>query len=628
MRHSSAALPRAARRPSFIAILAAILVMALIGASAPAAAAARTAGRQATPHARRHLAEVLPKRAVIVVGPVGSSTTKYKEKGNAIAAAAAAHGMEVTKIFTPSATWSQVVAAANGADLFVYLGHGNGWPSPNPPFQEDTKDGLGLNPSAGTDNTTTKYYGANKLKESIRLAPNAVVILNKLCYAEGNAEPGMPLPTTDIARQRVDNFASGFLAIGARVVYALGWQPGEDIVNSLYDPTPKTMDDIFMTRFGSNRDGSYKPYFGWIGWKPNLYFDSERTPGAVQHLDPDPAEGFLRAVTGDLQFTNTQWLGAVDSGDTEPPVLTNLSGSQAANTIPAGENSVPVFTPNGDGLSDTMVFRHTVSEGAFLKVEVKRQDGATVRTFTSWSQAGKGTSVWDGRNNSNKLVKDGKYDVVVTPRDGAGNVGESLSTSVKLLTAMKGPKALPALFDPTDGDLLATSTTLSVTLTQEATITWRIVNTAGDVVRRGMADAVLPAGSAAWDWDGLDDDGHALPLGDYTAIVTATTDAGTYSHRNSVKLAPFSFKADVSVSAGQSQKVVILTAEPVDGWPIITVKQPGLNPYRLYPTKYSPTKFTASWKARAGATGQITITITSTDTDGGTQEMVVKGKLQ
>lgn len=613
---------------SIAAVLAVVVMLALTSIASPASAASPSHGSSRRADRARTLDEVVPKRAVIVVGPVGSSTPKYKEKGNAIAAAAAAHGMEVTRIFTPNAVWADVVAAATGADLFVYLGHGNGWPSPNPPFQEDTKDGLGLNPSRGTDNTTTKYYGANRLRESIRLAPNAIVILNKLCYAEGNGEQGMPIPTTSVARQRVDNFASGFLAIGARAVFALGWQPGENIVSSLFSETPMTMDGIFMSRFGSNGDGSYKPYYGWVGWKPGLYFDSERTPGAIQHLDPDPKEGFLRAVTGDLGFTNHQWLGSVDSSDTEAPVLTELTGDQAANTIPASENAVPVFTPNGDGLSDEMTFRHKVSEGAFLSVQIARQDGTKVRRFTSWSEPGPGTSVWDGRNDSGKIAKDGKYDVTVTPRDSAGNVGAALTTSVKLLTAMRSPSAAPALFDPTDGDLLAATTTLGVTLNKEASITLRIVDASGDIVRHALADQVMPAGVAGFDWDGLDDDGAPLPTGLYTGLVTATTDAGTYSHRTVVRLMPFNLRATLKVRTGQSQRLVILTAEPVDGKPVIEIKQPGMAAYTLTVSRLAPDRFAATWRVRSGADGKASITVSSTDTDGGSQTQTFRARIQ
>ena len=76
------------------------------------------------------------------------------------------------------------------------MGHGNGWPSPYPPFQTLTKDGLGLNPTAGTDNSTTKYYGESYI-DDVALAPNAVVILGHLCYSAGNSEGGDPEPDAE-----------------------------------------------------------------------------------------------------------------------------------------------------------------------------------------------------------------------------------------------------------------------------------------------------------------------------------------------------------------------------------------------------------------------------------------------
>jgi hypothetical protein len=88
------------------------------------------------------------------------------------------------------------------------------------PFQTYTKDGLGLNPSARTDNSTTKYYGEYYLANDIHLAPNAVVVLAHLCYSAGNSEPGNPDPTLSVAKQRVDNMAAGWVAAGARAVIA------------------------------------------------------------------------------------------------------------------------------------------------------------------------------------------------------------------------------------------------------------------------------------------------------------------------------------------------------------------------------------------------------------------------
>ena len=46
------------------------------------------------------------------------------------------------------------------------------------------------------------------------------MLLNHLCYASGNSEPGVPEGNIDQARQRVDNFAAGFIKAGASAVIA------------------------------------------------------------------------------------------------------------------------------------------------------------------------------------------------------------------------------------------------------------------------------------------------------------------------------------------------------------------------------------------------------------------------
>ena len=74
----------------------------------------------------------------------------------------------------------------------------------------------------GTATTNTKYWGEYYIHTQIDLAPNAVVILNRLCYASGNSEWGRANPTKTVAKQRVQNYASGFLRAGARAVFAEG----------------------------------------------------------------------------------------------------------------------------------------------------------------------------------------------------------------------------------------------------------------------------------------------------------------------------------------------------------------------------------------------------------------------
>ncbi|HUS22640.1 MAG TPA: hypothetical protein VMZ66_11595, partial [Aeromicrobium sp.] len=124
-------------------------------------------------------------------------------------------------------------------------------------------------------------------------APGAVVVMLHGCYTSGNGLWGTPIPTTEIARERVDNYASGWLAVGAGAVF--GFQYGSRLkVSELLMTTDTTIDLMFMT------DREH------VGWN-DLYFDSERTVGATIHLDPDPTLGYLRSITGDLEMTTADW---------------------------------------------------------------------------------------------------------------------------------------------------------------------------------------------------------------------------------------------------------------------------------------------------------------------------------
>jgi hypothetical protein len=176
-------------------------------------------------------------KAVIIVGPAGSSTSRYLARGEAFADTAARHGMDVRRVFHPRATWSNVLENIQGAKLVIVLGHGNGWPSPYPPYQTNTKNGLGLNAYEGASAYSTKYYGEGPVSESIDLGTNAVVLLQNMCYTAGNGETGHAIPSESTARQRVDNYGAGFIKSGARAVFAYYWGQQDDFVNELMTRT-------------------------------------------------------------------------------------------------------------------------------------------------------------------------------------------------------------------------------------------------------------------------------------------------------------------------------------------------------------------------------------------------------
>ena len=235
-------------------------------------------------------------KVVIVVGPAGSATADYRSSARTYANIARSYGASVTEIYSPYATWSKVRPALQGAKLLIYLGHGNGWPSPYGPFQRYTKDGLGLNASYGTSNSNTKYYGEYYIDNYVQMAPNAVVILNRLCYASGNSEWGSANPTKSTAIKRVDNYGAGFLRAGAKAVFAEAIYSVSHQIRMLFT-TNMNMNNILMTH--PNRSNVR-----------DFYFTSTRTSWARAHLDPPQAGKYWRSVIGSLALTANQWRGS------------------------------------------------------------------------------------------------------------------------------------------------------------------------------------------------------------------------------------------------------------------------------------------------------------------------------
>jgi hypothetical protein len=230
-------------------------------------------------------------KVVIVVGPVGSSTANYIYNAKKLAAQARSYGATVYELYSPHATWSRVRSVAQGANLFIYLGHGNGWPSPYAPFTVYTKDGLGLNATDGS--TSNRYYGEYYVQHYLKFAPSAVVILNRLCYASGNSEWGSANPTKSTAIKRVDNYGAGFLRTGARAVFANGISSVSSIIYSLFRTT-RTMRQIFWADPAATRSYAFS-------------FASVRNAGKYGILDPMSPGRYYHSVVGDLGVTAASW---------------------------------------------------------------------------------------------------------------------------------------------------------------------------------------------------------------------------------------------------------------------------------------------------------------------------------
>jgi serine protease inhibitor ecotin len=210
-------------------------------------------------------------KVVIVVGATEGTTASYINNAEGYAATLSKYTSNIVKVYSPNATWDAVAAAAPGASIFIYLGHGSGYPNPYNANPVAGDNGMGLNASASGTNNNVKYYGAGYMAQ-LGLATNAIVLLNHLCYASGDSEPGRGSPSQAVAQQRVDGYASGFLNGNARAVIAEGMGSLSPYIDALFT-THQTIDDMWKTY-----PGFHNHVVSWA---------STYNSGYTSQIDPD-----------------------------------------------------------------------------------------------------------------------------------------------------------------------------------------------------------------------------------------------------------------------------------------------------------------------------------------------------
>jgi hypothetical protein len=297
--------------------LAALLVAGL-GSVAPATA----------PEAH---AATSPK-VVIIVGATHDATDRYRSSADQVAAAARRYTTNVVKVYSPNATWSKVKSAVSGASVIVYLGHGNGWPSPytyDPNYT--TKNGFGLNYDVNGNGKLSdyevKYYGEPWIRD-LNPAPNAVVLLFHLCYASGNSEPGRAEPSLSTAKQRVDNYAAAFLKAGVRAVVANGHSHADYYIDALFT-TRQTILSYWQNAPDANDNVTV--------------YASERNPGLQFAMDPERPGSYYRSVAGKMSLTTTDVTGAAYADTSRDPASITVPG----NASPVVDGT-PVYASSDD----------------------------------------------------------------------------------------------------------------------------------------------------------------------------------------------------------------------------------------------------------------------------------------
>jgi flagellar hook assembly protein FlgD len=548
-------------------------LLAVAGAIAPSPLASAAAAVSSDP------------KIVLVVGATQSATSSYRSGMDEVYATARQYSSNVVKVYSPDATWAAVRAAMQGASIVVYMGHGNGFPSPyrTSPYPA-SQNGFGLNAAAGQGDSNNVYYGESYISGSVTLAPNAVVILNHLCYASGNSEPGQPEPTLAVAEARIDNYAAGFLAAGARAVIADAHSDASWYVDQLFT-THQTLDQLFRA----------KPW----GAGNTFTFESMRSPGFTAYSDPDeaaPAAEFYRSMVAGPTLRTDDVTGAkfaVPAGD---PVNLTVPGA-AEVTGPGGvglypdpnlapdpaTGAAPALLPDGTrlrllasmaapmgGLAYQVTTVDGMRGGFVAPAGLAPRDGgppeigglavtpapfspalgasavisATASKPVDWSVAvldAAGTVVtqlsatglafnaaWDGRTQAGVQAPDGTYQVVATAIDGWGNPPATVRTALAVdgtppSLALTSTRSAPTLLSP-NGDGLNETASVAFLLSEAASVVASVRDAAGVVVATSTRSTA--AGPGAFTWDGLGTGGARVPDGSYLLDLAPRDAAG------------------------------------------------------------------------------------------------------
>jgi hypothetical protein len=283
-------------------------------------------------------------KVVLIVGPAGAATDRYRAQARDAARLARRYTPDVTEIYSPDATWPAVKHALQGASLVIYMGHGNGWPSRyRDSLYPPTQNGFGLNPSAGSGDGSHQYFGESYIADAVRLAKNAVVLLNHLCYASGNSEPGLPEGTLEEAKLRVDNFAAGFVEAGAAAVVAEAHDDPNHMVRAVLAGRGR-IESAWRTAPTANGN--------------TFAFESARSSGYVAQMDPDNGDsGFHRSIV-------------LKRGLASNDVLRNARGSLARIGSPSvdADELVPTLARTGLALKTPSLRRNTAGRPAWYRI--------------------------------------------------------------------------------------------------------------------------------------------------------------------------------------------------------------------------------------------------------------------
>jgi flagellar hook assembly protein FlgD len=230
----------------------------------------------------------------------------------------------------------------------------------------------------------------------------------------------------------------------------------------------------------------------------------------------------------------------------EPAQLANIiySGEKPATNIAITGSRY--FSPNRDGVKDTMNFSVTIpapeSKSNALtswKVAIIDEKGNVYRTFAGTNKA-PDAIVFDGKKDDGTLISEGEYQAQVTAKYLNGYEPVPLNSPVFIMDITAPNAAVRAsgkTFSP-DGDGNLDTITVTQQSSNEKQWTGRIISQNGTIVKQYDFTDSAPISIT---WDGIDGSGRLAADGTYYYQLSATDLAG-----NTVKATTDPFTVDTS----------------------------------------------------------------------------------
>jgi flagellar hook assembly protein FlgD len=260
----------------------------------------------------------------------------------------------------------------------------------------------------------------------------------------------------------------------------------------------------------------------------------------LSHLDP---QGTARVeCTTSQKYRAGQWVtipltsGHRQVNYTECPgnVLFALLPTIRAAVAAIGDPKIytptaspAAFSPNGDGVRDTVALHAGLSDKDEWAITVSGASGTVVDRFSGTGDAAVAT--WTGHDAAGRRLPDGLYTVVFSATS-AGGTARPATLHVRLDTVpptVAGLALSSTLISP-NGDHLADTARLAFTVSEACRVGLVVRDARGTVVRR-LAPVALRAGNATLACDGKVSGAAGLtvaPDGTYSLTLQATDSAG------------------------------------------------------------------------------------------------------